>query len=63
MMDYTKALKRGGNVTHYRDTYACIHLDYIQDNVETLYQKFINHSWLSLKPMLMDMVINRLRMF
>ena len=39
MMDYTKALKRGGNVTHYRDTYACIRLDYIQDNVETLYQK------------------------
>lgn len=39
MIDYTKTLKRGGNVTHYRDTYACIHLDYLKDNVETLYQK------------------------
>ncbi len=39
MIDYTKTLKRGGNVTHYRDTYASIHLDYLKDNVETLYQK------------------------
>lgn len=39
MIDYTKALKRGENVTHYRDTYACIRLNYLQDNVETLYQK------------------------
>lgn len=39
MMDYTKTMKRGENVIHYRDTYACIRLDYLQDNVETLYQK------------------------
>lgn len=26
-------------MTHYRDTYALIHLDYLKDNVETLYQK------------------------
>ena len=26
-------------MTHYRDTYALIRLDYLKDNVETLYQK------------------------
>lgn len=26
-------------MTHYRDTYAVIRLDYLQDNVELLYQK------------------------
>lgn len=26
-------------MTHYRDTYALIHLNYIKDNIETLYQK------------------------
>lgn len=32
-------MKRGVVVTHYRDTYAIIRLDYLQENVETLYQK------------------------
>ena len=26
-------------MAHYRDAYACIHLDYLKDNVELLYQK------------------------
>ena len=38
-MDYTRTLKRGVIVTHYRDTYARIQLDYLKDNVNTLYQK------------------------
>ena len=32
-------MKEGVIVTHYRNTYAVIHLDYLLDNVETLYQK------------------------
>lgn len=32
-------MKRGVIMTHYRDTYAVIRLDYLQDNVELLYQK------------------------
>lgn len=38
-LDYTKTMKRGVTVAHYRDTYALIRLDYLKDNVETLYQK------------------------
>ncbi len=32
-------MKRGVTVTHYRDTHALIRLDYLQDNVNTLYQR------------------------
>jgi len=32
-------MKEGVIVMHYRDTYALIRLDYLKDNVETLYQK------------------------
>lgn len=38
-MDYTRTMKRGVIVTHYRDTYAVIRLDYLMDNVNLLYQK------------------------
>ncbi len=38
-LDYTKSLKEGATVIHYRDTYALIRLDYLKDNVETLYRK------------------------
>lgn len=32
-------MKRGVIVTHYRDTYALIRLDYLKDNVDTLFQR------------------------
>ena len=32
-------MKRGVTVTHYRDTHALIRLDYLKDNVNTLYQR------------------------
>lgn len=38
----------------YRDTYAKVRLDYIKENVETLYKKLKSLWWLSLKQMRMD---------
>jgi alanine racemase (EC 5.1.1.1) len=50
-------------MTRYRDTYAKVRLDYIKENVETLYKKLKNLWWLSLKQMRMDMAIKKLLLF
>ena len=47
----------------YRDTYAKVRLDYIKENVETLYKKTKKPMWLSLKQMRMDMAIKKLLLF
>lgn len=40
MIDYTNGYEKGLNkLAHYRDTYALIHLDYLKENVNTMYKK------------------------